>query len=89
MAVYSNLSYGASGSEVRKMQQALKEKGYDLGSSGADGLFGAQTQAALRQYQQDKGLRADGVAGSGTLDSLYSSPEGEAPARTESAPART
>ena len=89
MAVYSNLSYGASGSEVRKMQQALKEKGYDLGSSGADGLFGAQTQAALRQYQQDKGLRADGVAGSGTLDSLYSSPEGEAPARTGSDPART
>ena len=89
MAVYSNLSYGASGSEVRKMQQALKEKGYDLGSSGADGLFGAQTQAALRQYQQDRGLRSDGVAGSSTLSSLYSSPEGEAPAQTGSAPAQT
>ena len=47
MAVYSNLSYGASGSEVRKMQQALKEKGYDLGSSGADGEYGPLTHASL------------------------------------------
>lgn len=69
----ANLAYGSSGSEVKKMQEALVAAGYDVGSSGADGVFGANTQTAVRKYQQDHGLAVDGIAGSNTLGSLYSS----------------
>lgn len=71
MATYSNLSYGSSGDEVKKMQQALINAGYDLGSTGADGQFGAKTQAAVKQYQQANGLAVDGIAGNNTLGKLY------------------
>ena len=72
MATYSNLSYGSSGDEVKKMQQALINAGYDLGSTGADGQFGEKTQAAVKQYQQANGLAVDGIAGNNTLGKLYS-----------------
>lgn len=72
MATYSNLSYGSSGDEVRKMQQALINAGYDVGSTGADGKYGANTLAAVKKYQQDNGLAVDGIAGNNTLGKLYS-----------------
>ena len=72
MATYSNLSYGSSGDEVKKMQQALINAGYDLGDTGADGQFGEKTQAAVKQYQQANGLAVDGIAGNNTLSKLYS-----------------
>jgi len=81
MAIYSTLSTGSSGDQVKKLQQALSGAGYDLGSSGADGLYGVKTAAAVKQYQLDNGLTADGVAGSQTLDALYGSqPLSSAPA---------
>ena len=72
MATYTQLYNGTSGDDVRKMQQALVDKGYDLGSAGADGIFGSITEGAVRRYQQDNGLVVDGVAGNQTLGSLYS-----------------
>lgn len=71
MATYSNLSYGSSGDEVKKLQQSLINAGYDLGSTGADGQFGAKTQAAVKKYQADNGLAVDGIAGGNTLGKLY------------------
>jgi peptidoglycan hydrolase-like protein with peptidoglycan-binding domain len=41
-------------SNIRKLQHALKNRGYDPGP--ADNVFGAQTKAALIKYQKDKGL---------------------------------
>ncbi len=43
---------------VRKMQQALKDKGYYKGE--VDGILGPQTRAALRQYQRSEKLTASG-----------------------------
>ena len=63
------LSYGSSGTEVKKMQQALKALGYNV---SADGFYGALTQMAVTQFQKRNGLTADGVAGSATLKLLYS-----------------
>lgn len=63
------LSYGSSGTEVKKMQQALKALGYNV---SADGSYGALTQMAVTQFQKRNGLTADGVAGSATLKLLYS-----------------
>ncbi len=65
-----SLSLGASGEEVKKLQQQLLNAGYDLGDAGADGDFGSLTQSALQQYQRDKGLAADGVYGPETQKSL-------------------
>lgn len=68
MATYSN---GSSGSEVKKLQQTLIDNGYDVGSTGADGIYGSNTEAAVRKYQQDNGLSVDGIAGDNTLGKLY------------------
>ncbi len=43
-------------------QTILWANGY-LPSSGIDGVFGDQTDAATRNFQRDKGLGADGSAG--------------------------
>ena len=66
-----NLTYGSRGDDVRKLQQALQSAGYDIGSTGADGIYGGRTQAAVRRYQQANGLSADGIAGDLTQGKLY------------------
>ena len=40
--------------------------GYDLGSYGVDGVFGAKTAAAVRTFQKDSGIASDGVVGPDT-----------------------
>ena len=69
----ANLKYGSKGDEVKQLQQALINAGYDVGSSGADGSYGPATQAAITQYQKDNGLQVDGMAGPETQGALYSS----------------
>ncbi|MBL8910909.1 MAG: peptidoglycan-binding protein [Archangium sp.] len=54
------LSRGASGPEVEKLQKQLKALGYEV---EVDGKFGPETEAAVRQYQEDRGLKADGIVG--------------------------
>ena len=71
MATYTLLNQGSSGSEVKKLQQALVDAGYDVGSSGVDGIYGSNTAAAVKQYQQANGLTVDGIAGNQTLNKLY------------------
>ena len=55
------LKRGSSGTAVRQLQEALKEAGHDPGP--VDGEFGAATEAAVRAFQQDKGIAVDGVVG--------------------------
>lgn len=71
MASYTTLRNGSRGSDVKKLQQSLVDAGYDVGSSGVDGIYGSATEAAVRKYQQDNGLVVDGVAGNDTLGKLY------------------
>ncbi|HEY9766458.1 MAG TPA: peptidoglycan-binding domain-containing protein [Chroococcales cyanobacterium] len=52
---------GASGESVKKLQQSLRNAGFDPGE--IDGDFGANTEKAVRQFQQSKGLDVDGVVG--------------------------
>lgn len=65
-----NLKKGSKGETVRVMQELLAGLGYDLGKYGADGEFGSATQAAVKQFQQDCGLNADGVYGPKTHAAL-------------------
>ena len=71
MATYNTLTKGSTGADVKKLQQNLIDKGYDLGPTGADGKYGAKTQAAVTQYQKDNKLTVDGMAGKQTQGSLY------------------
>lgn len=63
-----NLSYGSSGSAVKQLQTALNSAGYGL---AVDGIYGAKTQAAVRDYQSKNGLSVDGIAGANTQAKLY------------------
>ena len=67
------LSYGDRGDNVRKLQQSLINAGYDVGSTGADGIYGQRTQDAVRRYQQAQGIDSDGVFGEWTQGRLYGS----------------
>ncbi|HTW19624.1 MAG TPA: N-acetylmuramoyl-L-alanine amidase [Mycobacteriales bacterium] len=56
------------GDDVAVLQQRLLELGFDPGR--CDGIFGAATEAALKEFQHNVGLRADGTLGPGTLRAL-------------------
>ena len=66
---YSQISYGSSGSDVKKLQEVLNKNGYSL---DVDGKFGPKTQAAVKDYQKKKGLKVDGIVGEKTWGSLNS-----------------
>jgi lysozyme family protein len=59
---YDSVKYGSSGLWVRKLQDAIKIH--------VDGLFGSGTEAALKAWQLENGLEADGIAGRNTYRSL-------------------
>ena len=60
----SLLSLGSTGDKVKQLQGNLIMLGYL--NDRADGIFGKNTEAAVRRYQSKNGLSADGVAGSAT-----------------------
>ncbi len=68
---YTTLKNGSSGSDVKKLQNALISAGYSVGSSGADGIYGNATKKAVQAYQKANGLSVDGIAGNNTLSKLY------------------
>jgi len=62
------LQLGDSGKEVKALQQALADKGFNPGA--LDGEFGGGTQAAVVAFQNSEQLLADGIAGPRTLSAL-------------------
>lgn len=58
------LSNGSTGSEVSAMQQPLKNAGFYTGT--VDGIFGQNTEAAVRAYQSSRGIVSDGIVGDET-----------------------
>jgi peptidoglycan hydrolase-like protein with peptidoglycan-binding domain len=56
------LRCGTTGEAVRQAQRGLVVAKV-LPSSGIDGDFGAATERAVRRFQQDRGLQADGIVG--------------------------
>ncbi len=65
------LTLGMTGNDVYALQERLIELRYLSGV--ADGVFGAETQAALIAFQKNNSLTADGNAGSATLKKLAGS----------------
>ena len=66
----TSLRKGSSGDAVKTMQTMLIACGYSCGSTGADGDFGKNTEAAVKAFQKDKGLTVDGVYGDQTKAAL-------------------
>lgn len=60
--------WGSRGVIVTEIQRRLKAWGYYKGS--LDGVYGYGTYLAVRSYQSKNGLKADGIAGDRTLNSL-------------------
>ena len=66
------LRRGDKGAYVTLAQTELINKGYSCGSWGADGDFGKATEAAVKAFQQDHGLKVDGIIGVQTWAALDS-----------------
>ena len=65
----TTLRLGSQGTDVKNLQQRLKDLGYLAGS--ADGVVGSATETALMTFQSSNGLTADGIAGKNTQTVLY------------------
>lgn len=59
---------GSSGEDVKRIQEALKAKGFDPGA--IDGEFAQGTEAAVIAFQKSEGLAADGIVGLQTQKAL-------------------
>ncbi len=57
-----------AGDDVAALQERLLDMGFDSGR--VDGLFGAETEQALREFQRNVGIKADGTCGPGTFKAL-------------------
>ena len=64
------LHFKDAGDDVKNIQEALKQLGYDLSKYGTDGLIGSETTAAIKAFQQAKGLSVDGIVGPDTVKAL-------------------
>ncbi|WP_283163464.1 peptidoglycan-binding protein [Sporolactobacillus mangiferae] len=64
------LQRGDQGTAVRRLQQQLIQAGYNVGSAGADGVFGPATEVAVRALQKRNGLIDDGIFGPATKQAL-------------------
>jgi peptidoglycan hydrolase-like protein with peptidoglycan-binding domain len=67
MSVQTNrrtLRLGSKGDDVQFVQTVLEVHGF--GPLAKDGDFGPKTEAAVKKYQRDRGLSADGIVGRNT-----------------------
>ncbi|KKI89401.1 N-acetylmuramoyl-L-alanine amidase [Bacillus sp. SA1-12] len=69
-ALYNSgtLKRGSKGAAVKELQRILTAKGFN--TNGMDGVFGSNTERAVRQFQQSRGLTADGIVGPSTKKAL-------------------
>ena len=70
MPTHATIRRRSSGPDVVECQQDLIKLGYDLSPYGADGKFGAKTEAAVRSFQSThvdpntgNKLNVDGIVG--------------------------
>lgn len=64
------IGVGDNGAYVKEAQSMLKKLGYNIGSYGADGIFGNSTKGAVLNFQKKSGLDADGIIGPMTWNEL-------------------
>lgn len=57
--------------DVRKVQERLIQLGYNCGDTGADTIFGGNTEKAVEAFQKANGLKADKIVGPLTWEKLF------------------
>lgn len=72
-----NLKFGSSGDSVKQLQQYLAGLGIYQGK--VDGIFGPQTQNAVKSFQSAHGLSADGIVGPKTVSAIQAVQGGQNP----------
>ncbi|WP_394523971.1 peptidoglycan-binding protein [Lacrimispora sp. JR3] len=68
----NGMTLGEQGDSVTKVQQLLNQYGY-LSSSNITGYYGEVTENAVKAFQSNNGLSADGSVGRNTLNKLTGS----------------
>lgn len=63
-----NLKKGSTGSDVRELQTKLNSLGFDCGK--VDGIFGTNTLAGVKRFQQASKIAVDGIVGKNTYAKL-------------------
>lgn len=66
---FVTLRLGSRGSQVVRLQNALKSKGYY--TSSVDGIYGRITERAVINFQKDSRILVDGIAGRQTQSRLF------------------
>ena len=77
---YPIVRQGSRGVYVCILQDALTTLGYDTG--GLDGVFGVRSNSSVISFQNKNGLKADGIVGSLTWNSLMSQAVGKGASNT-------
>ena len=54
------------GVDVMNVQKAIISSGCSVGATGADGVFGKNSDIAVRAFQKSKGIKSDGIVGKDT-----------------------
>lgn len=70
---FATVKCGSQGEDVKLLQSKLKSLGYKASSGKelvCDGIFGKNTEYALKSFQKKKGLVTDGIAGPETWSKL-------------------
>jgi peptidoglycan hydrolase-like protein with peptidoglycan-binding domain len=62
---------------ARVVQWMLKARGYDVGPTSVDGVFGPITQMAVKTFQKDQKLSQDGIVRSPTWEKLIMTSDAE------------
>lgn len=60
---------GMKGNITKTIQGMLICKGYN--TNGFDSIFGSGTENAVKQFQKNNGLSADGIVGRLTFDKMF------------------
>lgn len=73
--VEDGLKFGSSGEDVKKIQKALKDAGYQCGEfgealDGIDGKLGKVTESSIKAFQKAQGLAETGIIDADTLKAL-------------------
>lgn len=61
------IRFGEEGEDVKVLQEQLAKAGYEV---SVDGDFGLSTEKAVKAFQTDRGLEADGIVGALTYKAL-------------------
>lgn len=69
-SVSRELDMWSTGDDVKKVQEALQKQGLDIGQTGVDGILGPATQAAIKAFQELKGIEPTGIVDEATLNAL-------------------